>query len=105
MHAYIRNVGKIVWNTDDNNSWEFAQKLKVTAFKKVNGEDMYILQGVDDLDLVEEVDPDGLCDSYMLFPPPHVLNRWERYQSQQIAEGVWIAKADEDLRQEVSQIL
>ncbi len=100
-----RNVGKIVFNSDDFDDWSVAKHYKVTTFKTVDGEGLYILKPLSGKGDTEEVGEDELCDSWSLLPPPHVRNRWDRFQNKRIAEGVWSIKAPDSLTEEINRLV
>ena len=96
-----RNVGKIVFNRDDDE--EMEELYKVVSCKKVEGDDIYTLKPLTDRgEDTLEVNDDELCDSWMTLPPPHVRNRWERFQNRRIGEGVFMAVAEKTLQDTIN---
>lgn len=104
---YDRNVGKIVFNREEDEEMEIL--YKIISYKKMktgkNEETIYSLQPLNnnkDNDEILEVDDGILSDNYMFVPPPHVRNRWERYQNQFIQEGVYMTVAEKTLQDHIN---
>jgi hypothetical protein len=78
---------------------------KVVSLKYTEDEDEYLItiRSVDDPTETEKIDGEELCSEWLTLPPAHVLNRWDRYQSKRIAEGVWMATADPALQMNVNR--
>lgn len=79
----------------------------VTAFKKIDGEEKYILQPKSKKDREDtiEVDEDELADNYYTLPAPHVINRWDRYQNKRIGEGVWMSTAETSMQTKLNKLI
>jgi hypothetical protein len=74
---------------------------KVTTFKKIGGEEKYILKSKKD---TVQVDEDELADNYLIPPAPHAIHRWERYQNKRIGEGVWMSTADSTMQATLNRL-
>jgi len=87
-----------VFNQEEDTDME--NLYKVTIYKKDETKPRagkYTLQSISNHEDVLEMGGDELVDCWMTLPPPHVRNRWERYQNQPVTEGVWMSTIDQTL--------
>jgi len=104
-----KNVDKIVFNRYEDEQME--KLYKIISYKKNTegeeegeGEGVYTLKSLtdDDDDIILELNDDDLYDNWWTLPPPHTRNRWERFQSKPIAEGVFMTVAKKTLQDNIN---
>lgn len=94
-------VGLIVFRRYDDE--EFQDPHKVSAYDPGN-KNCFTVQSLAD-GHCEEIGEYALADDWMLAPPKHVQNRWERYMNQRIGEGVWMSEADPALLASMNKLV
>lgn len=104
-----RGIGLMVFNhetdPEKNNVYEI---ISCKEGKKGGWSEtfIYTLRAVQDPSAIKELDDYALGDGeWFTLPPSEAANRWQRYQSKRIAEGVWMATADPAFITKVNQLV
>lgn len=95
-------IGHLIWKYYESTMDDL---YKVASVEKKDGGLVTLIKSTKNPDDVQVLKGDDWTYDWKLLPPPHVLDRWERYQSKRITEGVWWSQANPELMNEVNQLV
>jgi hypothetical protein len=94
-----RLIGQIVYRYDDDS---LAEPFKIVTYD--SNQQVFTVRSVSHPSESEEIDENNECDWYTA-PPADALNRWDRFQSKRIGEGIWMSTAHPSMQDNLNVLV
>jgi hypothetical protein len=97
-------LGQFVYQRDDDILAEPYEVISMEKSTRYDWESLFTVRSVNDPSKTEVIN--GSNDyQWETAPPPDALNRWDRFQSKRIGEGVWMSTADPALQANINGLV